>query len=79
MDSHTLEVMADQVDQEVEALRRREMEVELQLKFVRAEMSAKRATLRLLRKAIGGDRRRTAGKKYPNSESVCKCVYVCIV
>jgi hypothetical protein len=49
MDSHTLEVMADQVDQEVEALRRREMEVELQLKFV----SAKRATLRLLRKAIG--------------------------
>ena len=53
MDSHTLEVMADQVDQEVEALRRREREVELQLRFVRAEMSAKRATLRLLRKAIG--------------------------
>jgi hypothetical protein len=52
MDSHTLEVMADQVDQEVEAGKRREKEVELELKFIRAELSAKRATLRLLRKAI---------------------------
>ena len=52
MDSHTLEVMADQVDQEVEAAKRREKEVELQLKFVRAELSAKRATLWLLRKEI---------------------------
>jgi hypothetical protein len=52
MDSHTLEVMADQVDQEVEAAKRREKEVELELKFIRAELSAKRATLRLLRKAI---------------------------
>ena len=52
MDSHTLEVMADQVDQEVEAAKRKEKEVELELKFIRAELSAKRATLRLLRKAI---------------------------
>jgi hypothetical protein len=40
------------VDQEVEAGKRREKEVELELKFIRAELSAKRATLRLLRKAI---------------------------
>ncbi len=52
MDSHTLEIMADHVDQEVEAAKRREKEVELQLKFIRAELTAKRATLRLLRKEI---------------------------
>ena len=52
MDSRTLEIMADQVDQEVEAAKRREKEVELQLKLIKAELTAKRATLRLLRKAI---------------------------
>ena len=52
MDSHTLEVMADQVDQEVEAAKRREKEVELQLKLIKAELTAKRATLRLLNKEI---------------------------
>ena len=36
MDSRTLEIMADQVDQEVEAAKRREKEVELQLKLVKA-------------------------------------------
>jgi hypothetical protein len=52
MDSHTLQIMADQVEQEVEAAKRREQEVELQLKLVKAEHTAKRATLRLLQKEI---------------------------
>ncbi len=52
MDSRTLSILADQVEQEVEAAQRRELEVELQLRLVKAEHAAKRATLRLLRKEI---------------------------
>ncbi len=52
MDSRTLQLLADQVEQEAEAAQRREREVELQLKLVKSEHAAKQATLRLLRKEI---------------------------
>jgi hypothetical protein len=52
MDSRTLALLADQVEQEVEAALRREREGELQLKLLKSETSAKPATLRLIRKEI---------------------------
>ncbi len=52
MDSHTLQILADQVQQEVDAAKRREREAELQHRLAKAEHSAKRATLRLLQKEI---------------------------
>ncbi len=52
MDSRTLQILADQAQQEADEANRREREVELQLKLVKAEHTAKRATLRLLRKEI---------------------------
>ncbi len=50
MDSRTLQILADQAQQEADDANRREREVELQLKLVKAEHTAKQATLRLLRK-----------------------------
>ena len=50
MDSRTLQLLADQAQQEVDEASRRESEVELQLRLAKAEHSAKRATLRLLQK-----------------------------
>ena len=52
MDSQTLQILADQAQQEADEANRREREVELQLKLVKAEHTAKRATLRLLQKEI---------------------------
>ena len=52
MDSRTLQLLADQAQQEVDEASRREPEAELQLRLAKAEHSAKRATLRLLQKEI---------------------------
>ena len=52
MDSRTLQLLADQAQQEVDEASRRESEVELQLRLAKAEHSAKRATLRVIQKEI---------------------------
>ena len=50
MDSRTLELLADQAQQEVDEASRREREAELQLRLARAEHAAKKKTHRLLQK-----------------------------
>ena len=50
MDSRTLQLLADQAQQEVDEASRREREAELQLRLARAEHAAKRKTHRLLQK-----------------------------
>ena len=50
MDSHTLQLLADQAQQEVAEASRRVREAELQLRLARAELAAKSKTQRLLQK-----------------------------
>ena len=50
MDSRTLQLLADQAQQEVDEASRREREAELQLRLAKADQAAKRKTLRLLEK-----------------------------
>ena len=50
MDSRTLQLLADQAQQEVDEASRREREAELQLRLARAEHAAKKKTHRLLQK-----------------------------
>jgi predicted Zn-dependent protease len=50
MDSRTLQLLADEAQQEVDEASRREREAELQLRLARADHAAKRKTLRLLQK-----------------------------
>ena len=50
MDSRTLQLLADQAQQEVDEASRREREAELQLRLAKADNAAKQKTLRLLQK-----------------------------
>jgi multidrug resistance efflux pump len=50
MDSRTLQLLADQAQQEVDEASRRVREAELQLRLARAEQAAKKKTHRLLQK-----------------------------
>ena len=50
MDSRTLQILADQAQQEAEEASSRVREVELQLRLARAELAAKTKTHRLLQK-----------------------------
>ena len=50
MDSRTLQLLADEAQQEVDETSRREREAELQLRLARAEQAAKKKTHRLLQK-----------------------------
>ena len=50
MDSRTLQLLADQAQQEVDEASRREREAELPHRLAKAEHAAKRKTLRLLQK-----------------------------
>jgi hypothetical protein len=50
MDSRTLQLLADQAQQEVDEASRREREAELQLRLAKADHAAKRKTHRLLQK-----------------------------
>ena len=50
MDSRTLQLLADQAQQEVDEASRRVREAELQLRLARAEQAAKEKTHRLLQK-----------------------------
>ena len=50
MDSHTLQLLADQAQQEVNEASSRVREAELQLRLARAELAAKTKTRRLLQK-----------------------------
>ena len=50
MDSRTLQLLADQAQQEVAEASRRVREAELQLRLARAELAAKSKTQRLLQK-----------------------------
>ena len=50
MDSRTLQLLADQAQQEVAEASRRVREAELQLRLARAELAAKNKTHRLLQK-----------------------------
>jgi hypothetical protein len=52
MDSRTLEILADQAQREVEEALRREPEGELQLRLLKTDTSAKRATLWVIQKEI---------------------------
>ena len=50
MDSRTLQLLADQAQQEVDEASRMEREAELQLRLAKADNATKRKTLRLLQK-----------------------------
>ena len=50
MDSRTLQLLADQAQQEVAEASRRVREAELQLRLARAELAAKNKTSRLLQR-----------------------------
>ena len=50
MDSRTLQLLADQAQQEVDEASSRVREAELQLRLARAELAAKNKTLRLLQR-----------------------------
>ena len=50
MDSRTLQLLADQAQQEVDEASRRVREAELQLRLARAEQAANKKTHRLLQK-----------------------------
>ena len=56
MDSRTLQLLADQAQQEVDEASRRVQEAELQLRLARAELAAKTKTQRLLQKEADATR-----------------------
>ena len=56
MDSRTLQLLADQAQQEVDEASSRVREAELQLRLARAELAAKAKTQRLLQKEADATR-----------------------